>query len=141
MDLQIVHDLFAGLLEANREIDPEGNFDAEFQTELEAALEKLQPLQISEKTGRLQEWVQDYKENDPKHRHTSHLYGLHPGQQVTKNGTPDLFEAARKSLEARGDGGRGWSMAWKVNFWARFHNGDRAHKLLRNLLGLPLIHI
>ena len=66
---------------------------------------------------------------------TSHLYGLHPGQQITKNGTPDLYEAARKSLEARGDGGRGWSMAWKVNFWARFHDGDRAYKLFRNLQG------
>ena len=134
MDLQIVHDLFTSLLEANQVIDPSGNFDSEFKGQLEAALAKLQPLQISPKTGRLQEWVEDYKERDPKHRHTSHLYGLHPGQQITKNGTPDLFEAARKSLEARGDGGRGWSMAWKVNFWARFHNGDRAHKLLGNLL-------
>ena len=134
MDLQIVHDLFSALLEANREIDPSGEFDKEFNDELKAALAKLQPLQISKKTGRLQEWVEDYKELDPKHRHTSHLFGFHPGQQITKNGTPELFEAAKKSLEARGDGGKGWSMAWKVNFWARFHNGDRAHKLLTNLL-------
>ena len=134
MDLQIVHDLFAALLEANREIDPSGDFDKEFYEEIKTALDKLQPLQISKKTGRLQEWVEDYKEKDPKHRHTSHLFGFHPGQQITKNGTPDLFEAAKKSLEARGDGGKGWSMAWKVNFWARFHNGDRAHALLTNLL-------
>ena len=135
MDLQIIHDLFTSLVEANQVIDPSGNFDAEFRKELEAAMANLQPLQISPKTGRLQEWVEDYGEKDPKHRHTSHLYGLHPGQQITKNGTPDLYEAARKSLEARGDGGRGWSMAWKVNFWARFHDGDRAYKLFRNLLG------
>ncbi|GAA4444374.1 glycoside hydrolase family 95 protein [Novipirellula rosea] len=134
MDLQIIHDLFTGLLEANQAIDPTGNFDKEFRDELETALAKLQPLQISPKTGRLQEWIEDYKEKDPHHRHTSHLYGLHPGKQITKNATPELYEAARKSLEARGDGGKGWSMAWKVNFWARFHNGDRAHKLLSNLL-------
>lgn len=134
MDLQIIHDLFTGLLEANQAIDPSGEFDREFRGELEAALAKLQPLQISPKTGRLQEWVEDYGEKDPHHRHTSHLFGLHPGQQITKHGTPKFFEAARKSLEARGDLGKGWSMAWKVNFWARFHDGDRAHALLGNLL-------
>ncbi len=134
MDLQIIHDLFTGLLEAHQEIDPTGNFDKEFRGQLETALEKLAPLQISPQTGRLQEWIEDYGEHDPRHRHTSHLYGLHPGQQITKNGTPDLYEAAKKSLEARGDGGKGWSMAWKVNFWARFHDGDRAHKLLENLM-------
>ena len=134
MDLQIIHDLFTGILEASKVIDPAGKFDAEFRGEIETALAKLQPMQISKKTGRLQEWVEDYKEADPHHRHTSHLYGLHPGQQITKIGTPELYEAARKSLEARGDFGKGWSMAWKVNFWARFHNGDRAHVLLGNLL-------
>jgi len=134
MDLQIIHDLFTGLLEANQAIDPEGGFDKEFRGEIEAALAKLQPIQISPKTGRIQEWIEDYREKDPHHRHTSHLYGLHPGQQITKIGTPELFEAARKSLQARGDKGRGWSMAWKVNFWARFHNGQRAYDLLGNLL-------
>ncbi|TWU46176.1 hypothetical protein Poly51_55710 [Rubripirellula tenax] len=133
MDLQIVHDLFTSLLEANRAIDPSGNFDKEFRSELETALAKLQPLQISAKTGRLQEWIEDYEEKDVNHRHTSHLYGFHPGNQITKNATPDLYEAAKKSLEARGDFGKGWSMAWKVNFWARFHDGDRAHVLLGNL--------
>ncbi|TWU51846.1 hypothetical protein Poly59_34410 [Rubripirellula reticaptiva] len=133
MDLQIVHDLFTSLLEANQAIDPSGDFDKEFRGELESALAQLQPLQISARTGRLQEWVEDYKEKDPNHRHTSHLYGFHPGNQITKNATPDLYEAARKSLEARGDFGKGWSMAWKVNFWARFHDGDRAHVLLGNL--------
>ena len=134
MDLQIIHDLFTGLLEANQVIDATGNFDKEFRSEIESALEKLAPLQISAETGRLQEWIEDYDEKDPHHRHTSHLYGLHPGKQITKNATPELYEAAKKSLEARGDGGKGWSMAWKVNFWARFHDGDRAYKLLQNLL-------
>ena len=134
MDLQIIHDLFMNTLEANSVLDPDGSLDEELRNEIQAALEKLQPMQISPKTGRLQEWVEDYGEKQPKHRHTSHLYGLHPGQQITRNGTPELFEAARKSLEARGDGGTGWSMAWKVNFWARFQDGDHAHLLLSNLL-------
>lgn len=134
MDLQIIHDLLAGLLEANRVIDSSGKYDAEFRNEVEAAMAQLQPLQISAVTGRLMEWVEDYKEKDPRHRHTSHLYGLHPGQQITQNGTPQLYEAARKSLQARGDRGTGWSMAWKVNFWARLHDGDHAHVLLSNLL-------
>jgi alpha-L-fucosidase 2 len=134
MDLQIIRDLFTGLQEAAQMMDPSGNYDAEFQKELQAALDKLQPVQISKKTGRLMEWIEDYKEVDPHHRHTSHLYGLHPGHSITKNSTPDLYEAARKSLIARGDGGKGWSMAWKVNMWARFHDGDKAYQLLTNLL-------
>lgn len=134
MDLQIIHDLFTNVFEANRALDPESHLDQDFLNEIHAALENLQPLQISQKTGRLQEWVEDYEEKDPKHRHTSHLYGLHPGRQITRDGTPELFEAARKSLEARGDRGTGWSMAWKVNFWARFEDGDHAHLLLSNLL-------
>lgn len=134
MDLEIIHDLFTSVLEANQVLGPKGDFDPEFRSEIEVALERLQPLQISARTGRLQEWVEDYGEKDPKHRHTSHLFGLHPGQQITRNGTPEFFEAARKSLEARGDFGTGWSMAWKVNFWARFQDGDHAHRLLSNLL-------
>ncbi|TWT35397.1 hypothetical protein KOR34_02880 [Posidoniimonas corsicana] len=134
MDLQIVHDLFSGVLEANHAIDPSGDFDPAFRSRIEAALSNLQPLQVSQSTGRLMEWVEDYQEKDPRHRHTSHLFGLHPGQQITASGTPELFEAARRTLEARGDRGTGWSMAWKVNFWARLHDGDHAHLLLMNLL-------
>lgn len=134
MDLEIIYDLFTGLLEANSIIDPSGGYDAKLRSRVETALANLQPLQISEETGRLMEWVEDYEEKDPRHRHTSHLYGLHPGRQITKNGAPQLYEAARKSLEARGDRGTGWSMAWKVNFWARLHDGDHAHVLLSNLL-------
>ena len=80
------------------------------------------------------EWAEDYKETDPHHRHTSHLYGLYPGNQITTIGTPDLAEAARKTLEARGDDGTGWGLAWKINMWNRLQDGDHAYKLLSVLL-------
>ncbi|HMP41334.1 MAG TPA: hypothetical protein PKA05_13200, partial [Roseiflexaceae bacterium] len=73
---------------------------------------------------------------DPQHRHVSHLYGLHPGRQITAEGTPDLFAAAKRTLELRGDGGTGWSLAWKINFWARLADGDHAYAVLRNMLTL-----
>ena len=134
MDLQIIHGLFADLLETNKILGPDGDFDTEFRKQVEKTMARIAPMQISAKTGRLQEWIEDYKEVDPKHRHTSHLYGLHPGKQINANDTPEFYEAARKSLEARGDGGKGWSMAWKVNMWARFKNGERSYDLLTNLL-------
>ena len=130
MDLEICHDLLRNCVEASRVL----GVDADFRAECERALERLAPLQISPKTGRLQEWVEDYEEPEPQHRHVSHLFALHPGRQITLSGTPELAAAARKSLEGRGDAGTGWSMAWKVNFWARFRDRDRAHKLLGNLL-------
>jgi alpha-L-fucosidase 2 len=134
MDLGIIRDLFSNVLEANQVLGPDGKFDSAFRQEVEAALKRLAPLQISPKTGRLQEWVEDYEDTDPHHRHTSHLFALHPGQSITRTGTPELFEAAKKSLLIRGDGGTGWSMAWKVNFWARFQDGDHAYLMLSNLL-------
>jgi len=130
MDLEICHDVLRNCVEASKALGT----DAEFRAECERALERLAPLQISAKTGRLQEWVEDYDEPEPQHRHTSHLFGLHPGRQITMTGTPELAEAARKSLLGRGDGGTGWSMAWKVNFWARLGDGDHAYKMLANLL-------
>lgn len=134
MDLQIIHDLFTNLIEANAVLDPSGKHDASFIKEIETALNKLQPIKISKKTGRLMEWIEDYEEKSPKHRHVSHLFGLHPGTQINKNDTPELFEAARKTLVARGDKSTGWSMGWKANFWARLHNGERAYQLFRTLL-------
>jgi alpha-L-fucosidase 2 len=94
---------------------------------------KLAPNQIGP-DGRLQEWLEPYGEADPTHRHVSHLYGLHPYHEITPEGTPDLAAATRKTLETRGDAGTGWSLAWKMNFWARLHDGNRAHKLLTMLL-------
>lgn len=80
------------------------------------------------------EWIEDYEETDPRHRHCSPLWGLHPGNQIT-TATPELLDGARKLLERRGDASTGWSMAWKANFWARLRDGDRGRKLLAMLIG------
>ncbi|RPJ56611.1 MAG: glycoside hydrolase family 95 protein, partial [Acidobacteria bacterium] len=130
MDLEIVRDLLENCIEAARVLD----VDAAFRQECEAALRRLAPLRVSPVTGRIMEWVEDYKEVEPNHRPTSHLYGLHPATQISPTRTPELAEAARRTLEARGDGGTGWSLAWKICFWTRLLEGDRAHRLLVNLL-------
>jgi alpha-L-fucosidase 2 len=129
MDLMITHELLKNCIEASRILDT----DAAFRTECEKALARLAPVRISPATGRIMEWIEDYKEAEPQHRHTSHMFGLHPGTMIT-TATPDLLAAARKVLQGRGDGGTGWSLAWKINFWARLHDGDHAHILLMNLL-------
>lgn len=105
--------------------------DEEFRTKLTTTRDRIRPLQIG-KAGQLMEWNGDWdlNANDIHHRHVSHLYPLHPGDQITALGTPKLADAARKSLEIRGDDGTGWSIAWKENFWARLRDGDHAHKLL-----------
>jgi len=100
---------------------------------IEAALKELARPKIGS-DGRLMEWRQEFREVEPTHRHVSHLYMLHPGNRIDPRTTPELAGAARKSLEARTDIGTGWSLAWKVNSWARLEDGDRAYKLLRNLL-------
>ena len=84
--------------------------------------------------GRLMEWAHEFQEVDPHHRHCSHLFALHPGKQITRRGTPELAAAARKSLEVRGDEATGWSMAWKICFWARLGDGDHTARLIHNLL-------
>jgi len=133
MDLEIIHDLFTNCMEAAKVLDA----DAAFRDQLTSALSRLAPLQISGKTGRLQEWVEDYEEPEPGHRHVSHLFGLHPGRQITLQGTPALAQAARKSLEYRishGGGHTGWSRAWMINLWARLQDGDKAHENVVKLL-------
>lgn len=129
MDLMIVHELLTNCIEASKTL----GIDADFRRECETALSRLAPIRISPTTGRILEWIDDYKETDPHHRHTSHLYGLHPSNMITTS-TPELFTAARKVLESRGDGGTGWSLAWKINMWTRLHDGDHANLLLTNLL-------
>jgi alpha-L-fucosidase 2 len=130
MDQQIVRELFGNTLAAARIL----GVDDDFARKLEHARARLAPHQVG-RHGQLQEWLEDYDEPEPHHRHVSHLYGLHPGDQITADGTPDLFRAARVTLERRGDASTGWSMAWKANFWARLRDGDRAHKLLSMLIG------
>src|SRR3954451_6015443 len=86
------------------------------------------------KWGQLQEWMEDRDDPADDHRHVSHLFGLHPGRQISPTATPDLARAAEVSLRARGDGGTGWSKAWKINFWARLLDGDHAHLMLSEQL-------
>ncbi len=129
MDIQIITELYQNVIEASDIL----NIDKEFAETLKNDLKRFPPMQISE-NGYLQEWLKDYGEPEIHHRHVSHLFGLHPGRIITKSKTPDLYEACKMSLERRGDEGTGWSRAWKINFWARLHDGDRAYKLLKNLL-------
>lgn len=131
MDNQILHDLFDGYLAA---CDTPGA-SSPYEERVRAARTQLPPMRIGA-SGQLQEWQDDWDAGAPErqHRHVSHLYGLHPGNQITKRGTPDLFQAALKTLEMRGDAGTGWSLAWKINFWARAEDGARSYKLLSDLL-------
>jgi len=129
MSQQIVRELFTACLAAAEIL----GVDEVFRAEVRAKLARLAPMQIGRR-GQLQEWLEDFEEIDPLHRHVSHLFGLHPGTQISPHSTPELAAAARTSLEFRGDGGTGWSKAWKINFWARLHDGNRAHKLLNELL-------
>ncbi len=129
MDHQIIRDLFSNCIEAALILD----VDKAFREKLVEMRSRIAPNQIG-RYGQLQEWLEDKDDPKNQHRHVSHLFGLHPGKEITRRGTPSLFAAARKSLELRGDGGTGWSMAWKVNFWARFEDGDHAYKMLSSLL-------
>ena len=132
MDTQIVRELFGNTIEAYRILNCADDRSTLIDS-LQTALSQLAPHMISP-DGYLQEWLQDYEEVDPQHRHVSHLYGLHPGNQISPSRTPELAEACRKTLERRGDEATGWSRAWKMNFWARLGDGDRALKLFRSLL-------
>ncbi|MGI4737947.1 MAG: glycoside hydrolase family 95 protein [Janthinobacterium lividum] len=129
MDMAIIWDLFTNVIEASQVL----GIDADFRAELLAKRQKLYPPHIGSK-GQLQEWYKDFTETDPLHRHASHLFGLHPGRQLSAARTPELFQAARRSLELRGDAGTGWSKAWKINWWARLQDGDHAYRLIRQLL-------
>lgn len=129
MDVQLLTELYTNVIAAARLL----KCDAGFAARLEADLKKFPPMQIS-KEGYLQEWLEDYKEVDVHHRHVSHLYGLHPGNLISPDATPALAEACRATLNRRGDAATGWSRAWKINFWARLGDGNRAWKLFRSLL-------
>ncbi len=129
MDHQIIRDLFTNCIEASKIL----GVDTDLCRKLTELRRKIAPNKVGQ-YGQLQEWLEDKDNPKNQHRHVSHLFGLHPGKEITRRGTPELFAAARKSLELRGDGGTGWSMGWKVNFWARFEDGDHAYKMLNSLL-------
>ena len=129
MDNQILTDLFNQCARASELLGVDGDFRAS----VIAARDRLAPMKIGSR-GNIQEWLYDWVETERFHRHVSHLYGLHPSNQITKRGTPELFEAARRTLEIRGDDGTGWSLAWKINFWARLEEGGRAFDLVSDLV-------
>jgi alpha-L-fucosidase 2 len=132
MDNQILRDLFAQTAAASRILGR----DTAFRESILQARGRLAPDRIGA-DGQLQEWREDWDAGAPeqKHRHVSHLYAVHPGAQITPRETPALADAARKSLDTRGDETTGWAIAWRINLWARLHDGDRAYSILELLLG------
>ena len=129
MDMEIIRDLFTNVIEAQRVL----GIDSAFGRLLEKKRALLVPLKVGKK-GNLVEWNGDWEDEDPQHRHVSHLFGLHPGREISPLLDPVYANAARTTLQVRGDGGTGWSKAWKVNFWARLLDGDHAYKMYQELL-------
>jgi alpha-L-fucosidase 2 len=129
MDQEIVWDHFTNVLCAAAVL----GIDDAFVREVAQAWRELALPRVA-LDGRLMEWPEPFAETEPEHRHVSHLFGVHPGRRITPRATPAECEAARRTLEGRGDGGTGWSRAWKVCFWARLGDGDRALKLFWQLL-------
>jgi len=129
MDMSIIRDLFTNVIAASEKL----NVDPDFRKKIIDQRSRLFPFQIGKK-GNLQEWFQDYNDDDVHHRHISHLFGVFPGHEISPITTPALADAARKTLELRGDGGTGWSKGWKINVWARLLDGDHAYKLIREQL-------
>lgn len=132
MDIQIITELFQNCISAANILET----DALFADSLGRVLQELPPVKVSNRHGGVQEWIKDYEEAEPGHRHMSHLLGLHPGSQITSE-THELFEAAKKTLQNRlagGGGHTGWSRAWIINFYARLLDGESAHLHLTELL-------
>ncbi|WP_069660928.1 glycoside hydrolase family 95 protein [Arcticibacter eurypsychrophilus] len=129
MDMEIIWDLFTNIIEASKVL----GIDRDYASMLEQKRSKLSPLKIGKK-GNLVEWNGDWEDQDPQHRHVSHLFGLHPGREISPLIDPKFADASRKTLEIRGDEGTGWSKAWKINFWARLLDGDHAYKVYQELL-------
>ncbi|QHV99969.1 glycoside hydrolase family 95 protein [Spirosoma endbachense] len=133
MDHQLIRDLVKNCIAASEILGT----DAAFRDTLQTMYRQIAPNQIG-KRGQLQEWLQDVDDPKDTHRHVSHLWGVHPGTDITWDETPDLMKAARQSLLERGDEGTGWSLAWKINFWARFRDGNHSYNMLK-LLFRPAI--
>ncbi len=128
-DQEVIHELFTNVLSAADVLNDKDSI----LKDIKSALADL-ALPGTGSDGRLMEWREEFTEVEPTHRHVSHLYMLHPGNSIDPDNTPELAAAARKSLDARTDIGTGWSLAWKINFWSRLHDGERAYKLLKNVL-------
>lgn len=135
MDNELLHELFSTVIRASEILGE----DAGYAAHLKEVLGKMAPMQIG-KWGQLQEWIKDWDDPQDNHRHVSHLYALYPGNQITPEKTPELFDAARTSLIHRGDPSTGWSMGWKVCLWARLLDGNHAYKLIHNQLTLTDDH-
>ena len=137
MDLSIINDLFNNLKDAYKDIvvsdQRYAETEKEFIKEIDEKLEKMSPLKIGSK-GQLLEWIEEYEEQDPHHRHVSHLFGLHPGREISVYGDARYAEACRKTLEIRGDEGTGWSKGWKINFWARLLDGDHSYTMVKDIM-------
>ncbi|WP_327632823.1 glycoside hydrolase family 95 protein [Kribbella sp. NBC_00482] len=129
MDLSLIADLFDRCAQTAAEL----NLTDPLIADLTAARKRIPDPKIGSQ-GQLQEWLADLPEAEPQHRHTSHLIGLHPGDQITPDGTPELAAAAARTLELRGDKSTGWSLAWRISLWARLRDGAAAHRLVRELL-------
>jgi len=129
MDHQIIRNLFSNTIEAAEILE----IDADFVQLLQEKKAKIAPNQIGQ-YGQLQEWMEDVDNPTNQHRHVSHLWGLHPGNEIHPSTTPDLAEACKTTLKHRGDGGTGWSRAWKINFWARLLDGDHSFLIVKNLI-------
>lgn len=128
-DLAIIRELFTNTLKGAKVL----GIDEAFQDKLQASLDRLRPYHIG-KRGNLMEWYHDWDDQDWHHRHQSHLLGLYPFHQISVNKTPELAEAATKTLEIKGDNSTGWSTGWRINLWARLHRQDKAYQILRKLL-------
>jgi len=129
MDNQILFELFSSIISASKIL----NRDKLFADTVRSKKDRLPPMQVG-KYGQLQEWINDWDNPNDQHRHISHLYGLYPSYQITITQSPAIFAAARNTLISRGDVSTGWSMGWKVNFWARMLDGDHAYKLIKDQL-------
>ena len=129
LDNQLLRHLFGATIEASETL----GVDETLRGELKAKRLRLPPTRIAS-DGRVMEWLGEYREQEPQHRHMSHLWGLYPGDEISPTATPELAEAARKSLDARGDKSTGWATAFRMALWARLHDGDRAHQLFSSLL-------
>lgn len=129
IDNQIIRELFAHVITASKVLKKDDTFIQQIWN----AIKRLPPNQI-DKNGRLMEWLKPYEEAEPQHRHLSPLWGMYPGNEITMQGTPQLSEAAKALLIRRGDISTGWSLAWKMNLWARLRDGNHAFSLLKDLL-------